>query len=235
MSKDIRTSRILIVDDDAFTRKVVIQVLANLGYMTVIEARDGGEALQALTSHSIDLMITDLEMPKLNGLELLKSVRSGLSGVKRDTRVVILTSYSNVDVIKVAFELDVNGFLVKPIKPVTTNEKVVKALSEKFQLKTSDEYHNITTDIKCLPASQQAESHVSAGILKDEVGKKYYVQLPFNKLKPGMSLREPLKTKKGDTLLKDGYVLNALVIDRLQEMQEVLEHTSVWVFRPPSS
>ena len=235
MNKDVRTSRILIVDDDAFTRKVVIQVLTNLGYMTVIEARDGDEALRALVSHNIDLMITDLEMPKLNGLELLKSIRSGLSGVQRDTRVVILTSYSNVDVIKVAFELDVNGFLVKPIKPVTTNEKVAKALGEEFKLKSSDEYQGITTDIKCLPASHQTESHVSAGVLKDEVGKKHYVQLPFKKLKPGMSLREPLKTKKGDTLLKEGYVLNALVIDRLQEMVDVLQQHSVWVFRPPSS
>ena len=230
---DVKNSRILIVDDDTFTRKVVRRVLSNLGYFSVLEAHDGTSAVNALSKGTIDLVITDIEMPGITGVDLVKLIRSGQAGERRDVRVIILTSYSNAEVIKVSLELDINGFLVKPIRPTTTNEKVVKALTETINLKSVDEYAGVYTLLECLPSSKLNDDHVNAAILKEGGDREYYVRLPYSELRPGMSLRQDVLTRTGDVLLTDGHELNVLLINRLQEVESMLQTDAVWVFRPP--
>lgn len=71
--------RILIVDDDRFIRGVLDKLLRMIGFEAITHAEDGDVALEIMDEHAFDLMVTDVQMPKVNGLELLKRVRCGQS------------------------------------------------------------------------------------------------------------------------------------------------------------
>jgi chemosensory pili system protein ChpA (sensor histidine kinase/response regulator) len=104
--------RILLVDDSLSVRRVVSQTLKRNGY-TVTTAADGQEALDLLSEHSFDAVITDLEMPRLNGFELTEEIRrrKNLSTLP----VAMLTSRASDKHAQLAIELGVNEYLTKPL------------------------------------------------------------------------------------------------------------------------
>ncbi len=109
--------RILVVDDEDFSRAAIASVVRSLGAAEVIEAANGAEAIQALIgpARHADAVVTDLNMMPINGLELLKVVRIGFPGIKRGLPVVMLTALQGFDLVGAALALDVDGFLNKPI------------------------------------------------------------------------------------------------------------------------
>ncbi len=109
--------RILVVDDEDFSRAAIAGVVQSLGAAEVIEAANGAEAIQALIgpARHADAVVTDLNMMPINGLELLKVVRIGFPGIKRGLPVVMLTALQGFDLVGAALALDVDGFLNKPI------------------------------------------------------------------------------------------------------------------------
>jgi chemosensory pili system protein ChpA (sensor histidine kinase/response regulator) len=104
--------RILLVDDSLSVRRVVSQTLKRNGY-TVTTAADGQEALDLLSEHTFDAIITDLEMPRLNGFELTEEIRrrKTLSNLP----VAMLTSRASDKHAQLAIELGVNEYLTKPL------------------------------------------------------------------------------------------------------------------------
>ena len=108
-------ARVLVVDDDAANRNLVAALLGYGGH-TVLEAADGGEALAAARSERPDLLITDLLMPVLDGLELVREIRS--DPVTASTPVIFYTAnYRRDEVDAVAATLGVGQLLAKPIDP----------------------------------------------------------------------------------------------------------------------
>jgi len=155
--------KILLVDDDSFMQKLLETVLVDLGFKQIVKAEDGQQALGILKNNHIDLLLTDIQMPKMNGLELLRQVRCGNTGVSNNLRSIIITSFSNLDTLGTAIALDVNGFLDKPFKPVTVIKKILLALSEDEQSqRPGSDYEDIVTDLKSLAVSSIAET-VSVG------------------------------------------------------------------------
>jgi len=86
-SLDFEKLRILLIDDEAFSRNLFKEAMANLGAREVRTARDGFEALSVMRNaeRSFDVVISDYRMPEMDGLELLKEIRVGTRGVNRDT------------------------------------------------------------------------------------------------------------------------------------------------------
>jgi chemosensory pili system protein ChpA (sensor histidine kinase/response regulator) len=109
---DERKARILLVDDSLSVRKFVGQMLDKAGF-DVTTANDGAEALTRLGEREFDVMVTDLEMPRLNGYELLEDVRRRAS--TRDLPVVILTTRSGAKHQSLARQLGVNHYVTKPV------------------------------------------------------------------------------------------------------------------------
>jgi chemosensory pili system protein ChpA (sensor histidine kinase/response regulator) len=103
----------LVVDDSLSVRRVVGRTLERHGWLTVL-ARDGVEALELLDAGAADVIVTDIEMPRMDGFELLTSVRArpGLAA----TPVVMLTSRSSEKHRGRAFELGADAYLVKPFQ-----------------------------------------------------------------------------------------------------------------------
>lgn len=105
---------ILVVDDSETVRQVLQMTLANSGFH-VVEAEDGHDALDKLAHNSIDMMITDLNMPNMDGLDLIKQVRQ--AGAHRFTPIVMLTTESSEEKKLAGREAGASGWIVKPFKP----------------------------------------------------------------------------------------------------------------------
>jgi CheY-like chemotaxis protein len=107
-----RTRRtILVADDSVYIRQSVSQILNHAGY-EVIEAHDGIEALEQLLTHRIDALLLDIEMPRLNGYDLLNVIRT--NPLFPHLKVVMLTSRSSEKHQRHAYELGAHGYLTKP-------------------------------------------------------------------------------------------------------------------------
>ncbi len=106
-----RRRTVLIADDSVYIRQSVLQILSHGGY-DAIEARDGVEALERLLSHSIDVLLLDIEMPNLNGYELLNILRANPQFAQ--LKVIMLTSRSSEKHQRHAQELGSHAYLTKP-------------------------------------------------------------------------------------------------------------------------
>ncbi len=106
---------ILVVDDSETVRQVLQLTLSNAGF-DVVEAVDGDDALVKLVEmESVDMIITDLNMPNIDGLQLIKKIRE--AGNHRFTPIVMLTTESSEEKKQAGREAGASGWIVKPFKP----------------------------------------------------------------------------------------------------------------------
>ena len=112
----------LVVDDSPTMRRIVVNALRSIGYENVVEAEDGQDALSKLQTSSIDFIITDWNMPNLNGLDLTKTIRSSpsISGIPI---LMVTTRALKQDIIE-ALQAKVNNYIVKPFTPTVLKEKI---------------------------------------------------------------------------------------------------------------
>jgi two-component system, chemotaxis family, chemotaxis protein CheY len=122
-----RNLNFLVVDDYSTMRRIVKNLLSELGYSNVTEADDGATALPLLKSGNFDFLITDWNMPGMPGLELLKQVRADERLAKLP--VLMLTAEAKREQIVEAAQAGVNGYVIKPFTAATLKEKIDKILS----------------------------------------------------------------------------------------------------------
>ena len=123
MSKNLR---FLVVDDFSTMRRIVKNLLNDLGYANVQEADDGNTALPMLQTGGFDFLVTDWNMPGMPGLDLLKAVRSDPKLAKMP--VLMLTAEAKREQIIEAAQAGVNGYVIKPFTAITLKEKIDKIL-----------------------------------------------------------------------------------------------------------
>ncbi len=117
---------VLVADDSPSIRKFVAFALSAKGF-EIIPASDGMEALEKIPAGKIDLIITDLNMPNLDGFELIKSIRS--NDEFKETPIIILSSLAGSDEISKGLECGANSYLVKPFDPKRILYEVAKYLN----------------------------------------------------------------------------------------------------------
>ena len=118
---------ILIVDDFSTMRRIIKNLLRDLGFNNTSEADDGQTALPMLKTGRFDFLVTDWNMPGMDGLTLLKSVRA--DDDLKEMPVLMVTAEAKREQIVVAAEAGVNGYVVKPFTAVTLKEKIDKIFS----------------------------------------------------------------------------------------------------------
>jgi two-component system chemotaxis response regulator CheY len=118
--------KFLVVDDFSTMRRIIKNLLNDLGYGNVTEADDGATALPMLQAGSFDFLITDWNMPGMPGLDLLKAVRADARLTKMP--VLMLTAEAKREQIIEAAQAGVNGYVIKPFTAVTLKEKIDKIL-----------------------------------------------------------------------------------------------------------
>lgn len=116
--------KILIVDDFSTMRRIIKNLLRDIGFSNTNEADDGQTALPMLKSGDFDFLITDWNMPRMTGLELLKAVRAEPS--LASLPVLMVTAEAKREQIIEAAQAGVNGYIVKPFTAQTLKEKLDK-------------------------------------------------------------------------------------------------------------
>ena len=117
-----KSMKILVVDDFSTMRRIIKNLLSDLGFNNVVEADDGNTALPILKAGGIDFLITDWNMPGMTGIDLLRAVRGDEK--LSDLPVLLVTAEAKRDQIVMAAQEGVNGYVVKPFNAQTLKEKI---------------------------------------------------------------------------------------------------------------
>lgn len=124
--------KILVVDDKDSVRGAMMKILTSLGFNDLTEATDGNDAwfqikaeFEGEEKEQFDLVISDMEMPEMSGLDLLKAIRAD-EDVK-DTPVVMVTTVNTKDVILETMKLGISAYIIKPFTQESVQEKMKKA------------------------------------------------------------------------------------------------------------
>lgn len=121
--------KILVVDDFSTMRRIVRNLLKELGYTNVDEAEDGVAALQKLRGSNFQFVVTDWNMPNMTGIELLKEIRA--DATLKSLPVLMITAEAKKENIIEAAQSGASGYIVKPFTAGTLEEKLNK-IFEKF-------------------------------------------------------------------------------------------------------
>ena len=150
--------KILVVEDDKNLRKLIVTCLTKSNY-TVFESRNGQEALDVLDKEYIDLIVTDIMMPQIDGYELIKLLREA----KYETPILIITAKEDIEDKKQGFNLGADDYMVKPInidelilrvksllkRSKLTTEKIIKIGNvelnyDRLEIKKEDKIYKLT-------------------------------------------------------------------------------------------
>lgn len=123
--------KVLVVDDSKFMRRIVKKHLKTMGLENTVEASDGKEALALLKNEKVDLILSDLNMRGINGIEFLKAVRA--DNEIKDIIFIMLTAESQPHIVFEAVKARVSKYVLKPFTRETLQENIEKA----FRLKES--------------------------------------------------------------------------------------------------
>ena len=229
--------RILVVDDDSFVRKIIIRVLRELGYSDIIDAESAESAIKLFESNAFDLVITDVNMPGMNGLQFVQMIRSGKTRAKPGIRVMVLTLFSQTEILGAALALDVNGFLVKPVIPSIVEEKLARAISEQYRPRSPIAYETVRTDPKMLEKMLPkglTGAAVALGERGEHGGHVRGQSFALHRLRPGMILAEGVHLKDGTLILSAGHALSEVSINRLNDLEGLLPANGIVIQEQPS-
>ena len=118
--------KFMVVDDSPTMRKIVVNALKRLGYSQIVEAEDGKDALAKLHIENVDFIITDWNMPNMNGLELTKTIRA--SQQFKDIPILMVTTRGMKEDVLDALQARVNNYVVKPFTPQVLKQKIEQIL-----------------------------------------------------------------------------------------------------------
>ncbi len=117
-----KNMKILIVDDFSTMRRIVKNILRQLGFSNIIEADDGSTGLDALQKEKVGMIVSDWNMPKMTGLELLKAVRA--DDALKDIPFLMVTAEAQQENIIEAVKAGVSNYIVKPFTAETLGQKI---------------------------------------------------------------------------------------------------------------
>jgi len=118
----------LVVDDFSTMRRIVKNILRDLEFKNILEAEDGSAAVNLLKAQKVDVIVSDWNMPKMTGLELLKYVRA--DSELKDTPFLMITAESQKENVVEAVKARVSNYIVKPFTAATLGEKLAKIIPD---------------------------------------------------------------------------------------------------------
>ncbi len=147
---------VMVVEDVVSARETILHLLRALGFSSFVEAENGNVALEKLKHHAVDLIISDWNMPFLNGIDMLREIRK--DSALRYIPFIFLTSKSGIEDVAQASELGISGYVVKPV----TIRSLHETLSSLCGMPCEKELDALKTEVMNLCAT---EEHVMAGKL----------------------------------------------------------------------
>jgi CheY-like chemotaxis protein len=230
---------VLVVEDIAFYRRHLRDVCRELG-ARALEAGDGVGAQETARIERVDIVLLDLGLPRLGGLELLRALRAGDTPVRRDAAVLLVTSQAEERVVAAAMRLDADGFLRKPVAKAALVDRLAKlprrlALGE-VRLASAADYRDVELpDVETPPAAEDGAPPGGAapgrprGVVlapappRDRAGDRAadasrIRELPLSRLRSGLVLARPVTGPGGHVLVPAGTTLDPQTVLRLHEL-----------------
>ncbi len=227
------SDHVLVVDDEHFSRQIVSRFLRELGNPEIHAAREGGEALGILAVVPIRVAICDFNMPGMNGLDLLKAIRTSTSLIRADLPVVMLTGVSDRALVGAAVALDVDAFVVKPASKAVLASRLDRALADGREIKPAAAYAAV--DVGVAAANLRMGEPVGLARRSERPGDPAVRsaggrRVRLDAVQPGVVLADDIRASTGELLLAGGTVLTARLIGRLRDLAGMklgIDH--VWV------
>jgi len=213
---------ILLVEDEDFQRATYAELLSQLRLGRVETAASVDQALHCLEYARYGLVITDVDLGQSSGLELVRLIRSRQTPAGPQTRIVLLSSHAEQDLVLQSIALDINGYLAKPASAFALQEAIEQALTEAFIAQPAAHYLGLSA------AEPSADSPLSASILRGAPARTATPEHPSGRalalegLQAGMVLAAPILNQEHKLILRSGHVLTASIINRLLEMRHLL-------------
>lgn len=120
---------VLVIEDQPFVRRTIAHILRQIGFVSISEAEDGQSGLDACTERMPDIILCDIDMRPVNGLEFLAHLRALPAFKNRRIPVLYLTNHTESDIVRKAMALGVNAFVVKPPSVATLKERIDRLLA----------------------------------------------------------------------------------------------------------
>jgi two-component system, chemotaxis family, chemotaxis protein CheY len=219
---DYSNMHVLVVEDEPFMRDMVRRVLEMIGVTKITEATDGTDGLRKLVDASPDLIVLDIMMEPMNGLEFLKSVRTGLSN-RRDYPVVVLTGSNDEAVLGTAMSLDCSAFVDKAVSLGEIKDRVARVIADPLRVRTQEAYQAVhIPDIK---SGVVIKSRLRA--TAPPPSKAH--EIPLEMVRPGSVLARDVYSDNGNVLLAEGTVLGISVLNNLRDISKIIEMPPLWV------
>jgi len=124
----------LVIDDSSTQRKIIIQSLKMIGFAVAIEAENGLDGYAKLKENKVDFILSDWNMPVLNGLEFSILVRGQLQ--YSHIPIIMITTRGQAEDVLLALKMKINSYIVKPFTPTVLEQKIKEVLTKSAQEKT---------------------------------------------------------------------------------------------------
>jgi CheY-like chemotaxis protein len=125
---DFRSARVVVVDDEAIMRTFILNSLRRLGIQDLFAFEDGAEALREVIKLKPDLVLTDVHMQPVGGIEFVRQLRGLANNQISNTKVIFLSADSSMATVGEALPLGVSGYIVKPPSLAALSAKIEAAL-----------------------------------------------------------------------------------------------------------
>ncbi|MGQ9369340.1 response regulator [Azospirillum sp. ST 5-10] len=222
--------RVLLADDDAFMRSIVAAIIRSTLGCDVEIAASGRDAIDRLCAPKppISLALLDFVMPQGNGLEVARAVRSGLGHVPRDLPIVMLTGRADSGLVRTAMELDINGYVVKPVTKETLFTRMERAGTIPFDLKPAEVYRKV--EIPDPAAAETVRRPVAPLPLPtpppepavEPAPRSTRAEMPVADLVPGTILAAPVRAHNGGSIIVPSHIrLDRALIARLSDLADM--------------
>ena len=132
--------KILLVDDNHYMRVLLAEILRAIGVKDIYEANDGAEGLQMMRDNAVDIVMTDLSMQPLDGIDFVRLLRNSPDSPNQMAPVIMITGHSTFARVNEARDAGVNEFLAKPLTARGVIERLHQAVEHPRQFVRSDDY-----------------------------------------------------------------------------------------------
>ena len=214
--------RVLVADDESFSLSIVSRMLREMGCTDLLAADSGPKCAVMLRADSppgLKLAVLDFNMTEINGLQILKAIRTGKTAVPRDLPTVMLTGTADTALVSAAVALDIGAFVVKPVSKVMLAQRLTKVLGDQRLVKPIAIYEQVDIDTI---SNALAQSHKPVGGAKarnnDRVELPNGVKLRLESVPVGAILAEDIRGPDGELLLGRGTPLSDRFLSRLRNL-----------------
>ncbi|QEL57800.1 response regulator [Chromobacterium paludis] len=232
MSVDLVRLRILIVDDQTLVRSLISQALQSMGMRQehIFQAADGTAAMRLLDIRMVDIVLCDVQMQPMNGMDLLKELRCGHTANVSNLPFVFLSGHADRNNVVLASQLHADGFVVKPPKPADV-EKAIQAAMQRTRPEIDPfSYYHISTGTEYDKKVFGRLFETRAPAERDEPEERC---LSLEGVKPGSRLTRDLRSKAGHLLLPRGATISANQLSVLRDYSARYGVAQIYVLENP--